>query len=311
MNDQENVIKKPSGYQPNIVGRLCLSILVRLPVSILAFLGRGFGYLFYVVDVRRTRHARVNLEICFPELTAKDRKKLLVKHFKHLGQSLFCTLGITWHNPKQRLVEFVHIRNLEILDQALANKSPVIILAPHFAGLELAFARLAITYHMAGMYRPPRKNILHWAIDHKRRQFGSIPIESNSNLKKLIRIIREGTPFYYLPDLDQGRHTQSVYASFFNHPAATVTALNRIALLTRAKVIPCITSSRGASGHYDVTFLPALENFPSKDMVADATVMNELIEKYVRKAPDEYFWVHRRFKTQDEGGQGSGRDLYK
>ena len=314
MNDQKNTSKKEKVYKPNIFGRLFLSTIVRSPVPLLSVIGQGFGLLFYFLDYRRTNYARVNLKICFPELTDKERKKLLVEHFRNLGQSLFCTLGITWFQPRKRLVKYVNLINMETLEHEIKNKKPVIILAPHFVGLELALARLAMTFTMSGMYRPPRKNILHWAIDYKRRQFGGIPIESDSYLKKLIRVIRSGTPFFYLPDLDQGRHVQHVYAPFFGHPAATITALNRIAAMTRAKVIPCIACKASKPGHYDVTFLPPLENFPTKDLLADANLMNRLVEEHVRKRPAEYFWIHRRFKTQESeeaGGQKSGRALYK
>jgi len=250
MSDQENANKKAKDYVPNIVGRLFLSALVRLPVSVLAKLGRGLGVIFYFVDYRRTRYAKVNLEICFPELTDKERKKLLIRHFKFLGYSLLCTLGITWHKPRERLVEYVRFTNIDILENEIKNKNPIIMLAPHFAGVDLMFARLAMSFTMAGMYRPPRKNLIHWAIDFKRRQFDSIPIENDGNLKKMIRVIRAGNPFYYAPDLDQGRKIQHVFAPFFGRPAATVTALNRIAAMTKAKVILCTVKSVGNDGHF-------------------------------------------------------------
>ncbi|MFV1992357.1 MAG: lysophospholipid acyltransferase family protein [Acidiferrobacterales bacterium] len=311
MNDQKDDSNKKKTYLPNIIGRLLIWLTVRLPVPLLSVIGQGFGLLFYFLDYRRTNYARVNLKICFPELSDKKRKKLLIRHFKNLGQSLFCTLGITWFQPRKRLVKYVNFINMETLEQEIKNKTPIIILAPHFVGLELAVSRLGMTFTVAGMYRPPRKNILHWAVDYKRRQFGGIPFESDSYLKKLIRVVRDGIPFFYLPDMDQGRHTQHVYATFFGHPAATITALNRIALLTRARVIPCIACKADKPGYYDVTFLPPMENFPTKDLLADANKMNRLIEEYVRKRPAEYFWIHRRFKTQDTDGEKNGRALYK
>ena len=314
MSDQKDTCKNNKVYRPNVIGRLLLLMVVRLPVPLLSVIGQGFGLLFYFLDYRRTNYARVNLKICFPELSDKARKKLLIKHFKNLGQSLFCTLGITWFKPRKRLVKYVNFINIETLENEIKNKNPVIILAPHFVGLELALSRLAMTFIVAGMYRPPRKNILHWAVDYKRRQFGGVPIESDSYLKKLIRVIRSGTPFFYLPDLDQGRYVQHVYAPFFGHPAATITALNRIAAMTRAKVIPCIACKASKPGYYDVTFLPPLENFPTKDLLADAVLMNRFVEEHVRKRPAEYFWIHRRFKTQEVqnvSGEKSGRELYK
>lgn len=307
MNDQASARKKTKKYKPNILGRLFLSLLVRLPVSLLAKLGRGFGLLFYIVDYRRTKYAKVNLEICFPELSDKERKKLLINHFKFLGYSLFCTLGVTWYKPRERLTKYINIKNLDILEGVIKNKQPVILLAPHFAGVDLMFSRLAMSFIIAGMYRPPRKNLIHWAIDHKRRQFNSIPILNDGNLKKMIRVIRDGSPFYYAPDLDQGRNVQYVFAPFFGRPAATVTALNRIASMTNAKVILCTVKSIDNDGHFEVTLSPPLENFPTNDLAADAARVNKLIEDKVRQSPAEYFWLHRRFKTQEDGA----RELYK
>jgi len=294
-------------YRPNIAGRAWLRGLCVLPVPLLAYLGRGLGWFFYVFDRRRRHIAEVNLKLCFPELTASGHIHLLRNHFLTSGQALLCTLGIIWYRPRRRLTKWVRLIGREHYDNALRQNRNIIIVAPHFLGVELAFARLSMEQEIVGMYRPPRHNILHWALDHKRRQFGAIPIENDGSLRKLIRILRNGVPFYYAPDLDQGRTPQHVYAPFFGHTAATVTALSRLAKMTNAVVLPYVARQLDSNKGYEARFYPPLENFPGVDVQADAERMNGLIESWVRENPEQYFWIHRRFKTRP----GNEKSLYK
>ena len=288
-----------SVWQPNILARGIVRMLVMLPVPFLARLGRGLGVIFYIFDKKRGRYAETNLRICFPELNQKAIKRLQLAHFKALGQSLMCTLGLTWHRPRQRLQTWLNIEGYEHVEAA-QHGGNIIIMAPHFVGLELAWAWLSMSQPMVGMYREPRKNILHWAIDLRRTQFGGIAVEARAHMKSLIKMIRGGKPFFYLPDIDPGKAGRYVFAPFFNKPAATWTALGRISAMTEASIIPC-TVRQETSGHYTIKFHAPLSSYPSGDDLLDATALNKLVEDSVRKMPEQYFWVHRRFKTRPEG----------
>ncbi|MBE9515599.1 MAG: lysophospholipid acyltransferase family protein [Proteobacteria bacterium] len=311
--DGQRIVSSKSSWQPNIVARWFMRVVIMLPMPVLAMLGRGLGTLFYVFDKKRGHYADINLRICFPELDNKAIKRLRLAHFRALGQSLMCTLGLTWFRPKARLQKYLTIEGEEnIIEQQKAGNN-IIIMAPHFVGLELAWAWLSMTQPMVGMYREPRKNIFHWAIDLRRTQFGGIAVEAQAHMKSLIKMIRDGKPFFYLPDIDPGKTGRYTFAPFFGRPAATWTALGRIGTMTKASIIPCIVR-QDESGHYTIQFLPALSDYPSGNELEDATALNQLVETAIRKMPEQYFWIHRRFKTRPEGEAsiyGSGRKGYK
>lgn len=286
-------------YRPGKVGLGFLSAVNRLPFPMVSLLGRIFGDLAYLVDKKRGRIVMTNLGLCFPHLDTPSARRLMHRHFIALSRATLCTIAITWHESGQQLQRRVRFKNREHYDRALAQGRNIILLAPHFIGLELGWMRLSQERQLVGMYREPRRNPFHWALHRNRTRFGGIAIERNAGLRPLIRMVREGMPFYYLPDLDpgQGRY---VFAPFFGHPAATLTTVSRIARLANAVVIPCITRQVSGGCRYEIDFRPPLENFPSDDWVGDARQMNAMIEAEIRKTPEQYFWVHRRFKTRPD-----------
>lgn len=288
-------------YRPWRLTVLALRVLCALPVPLTQRLGRGVGGLFYWLDKKRRRFAERNIELCFPELSQRERRRLVRQHFLFLGQTLLSTLAVIWHRPDRRLQEWISTENEHHLNDAIASGRPVIVMAPHFLGLEVAWAWLSHGRQMVGMYRQPRPNLLHWAVDHQRCRFGGIAIEARGELKRMIKLIREGMPFYYLPDLDPGRRGRFTFAPFFGLPAATVTALSRIAQMTDALVVPCVAILGEPGQPFRLRFLAPLENFPGHDEDADAARINALVEEHIRQTPAQYFWIHRRFKTRPEG----------
>lgn len=257
--------------------------------------------MFYRLDRKRRRFAKRNIELCFPELPARAQQELVRRHFGYLGQTLLSTLGVIWHRPDQRLQQWISVENESHLTDAVISGRAVIVMAPHFMGLEVAWAWLSHGRQMVGMYRHPRPNLLHWAVDRQRCRFGGIAIEAQGELKRMIKLIRQGMPFYYLPDLDPGRRGRYTFAPFFGIPAATVTALSRIAGMTDAIVVPCVATLGEPGEPFHLRFLPPLDAFPGDDADADAVRINKLVEDLIRQAPSQYFWIHRRFKTRPEG----------
>ena len=288
-------------YAPGRIGLGALVALARLPLPLLALLGAALGMLAYALDRRRRRIVAANLNLCFPELAPADARKLMRRHFRALTQSMLCSIGLAWWRTAERLARYVRLKDVGHYHDALARGRRVILLAPHFVNLEIGWLKLSRERPMVTLYREPRRHLLHWAVHRHRLRFGGLAFERRANLKSLIRLIQQDRPFYYLPDIDPGDKAQFVFAPFFGVPVATVTALGRIAQLTQAVVIPCITRQRSWGRGYEITFLPALEQFPSGDEIADARRMNALIEAQVRATPEQYFWVHRRFKTRPPG----------
>jgi len=220
-------------------------------------------------------------------------------HFRAFTQAALAT-PIAWWGTKQRLQRLMRMPGREQLDRALAEKRPVILLVAHFVAIELCGVALASEYFVIDMYKQPRNRFFDYLIRARRRRFGGLLVERREGIKPVIRGIKKGGVFFYLSDQDQGRDG-AVFAPFFGIPAATLTALSRLAQHTGAVVIPAQARQLPWGKGYELIFQPPLENFPTDDALADTTRMNQIIEVAVREMPEQYFWSHRRFKTRPEG----------
>ena len=271
--------------------------LVRLlPFRAIAAFGDGMGAaLFWLVPERR-RVARVNLEKCFPAMPAAERERLARAAFRALFRSFF-DRGVLWWSSRERIARFVRIEGMEHL-KALEGKR-VILLAPHFVGLDAAVTRLTMDYPLAGMYSNQSDPYFNRVMDERRKRFGGASFPRQAGLLASLRPMRQGAYYYYLPDLDMGPK-RAVFVPFFGVPAATVTGLSYISRFMRASVVPCVTRMLPEGG-YVVRFYPAWTGYPSGDEVADARRMLAFIEERVLEMPEQYHWLHKRFKTRPPG----------
>lgn len=275
-------------------------LLALLPLRWQARLGRGLGRLGYRVAGERRRVALTNIALCLPELDAAERSALAREHFGWLGLAAVCQ-GLSWAAPPRRLARLVQIRNRGPIDALLAQGRPVIVLVPHFVGLELGgTAFTALVHPGMYMYQRIRNPVIDVQVRRARTRFGAVAVERHDDLRGLIRRLRSGTPFFYLPDQDPGRR-RGVFAPFCGVPAATVPTLGRIARLADAVVIPTFACFRADGSGLELCFDPPIADFPSGDDAADAARMNQVIEARLRAMPAQYFWVHRRFKTRPPG----------
>lgn len=280
------------------LGIFAIWLLHFLPLTLLARCGAGFGWLLYAFGRERRRVARINLRLCFPALSDAERENLVKRHFKAFGRSLL-ERGILWWSPKSRIQKLVKIEGLEHW-QAVANR-PVIWLAPHFVGLDMGGVRLTTDYPLVSMYSRQKNPLFDALLLHSRTRFGNSPMASRQDgLKPVVRAMRQRLPFYYLPDMDFGAR-DAVFVPFFGVPAATITALSRLAKITGAAVVPSVTRQLPGGGGYVLKFYPAWENFPGQDAESDTRRMNAFIEDRVREMPEQYFWLHKRFKTRPRG----------
>ena len=276
-----------------------LWLLLFLPQRWRVAVGARLGDLFYLLSKRSRLSAERNIELCFPDLEAWMRHDLLRRHFRAFGAAIM-GVSLIWWASAPRLRQLVRFRDREHYDRALAEGRNVILLAPHFLGLEVAGVFLAHERRILSMYKQPRNDLLDWLQRRQRLRFGGALFERDSHLKGLIRIVRSGYPFYYLPDQNPG-DADYVFAPFFGVPTATLTALGRIARLTDAVVIPCFTRLLPKGEGYEIIFKPPLENFPANDPATDAARMNKVIEDAVREMPEQYMWTYRRFKNRPPG----------
>ncbi|HTP05101.1 MAG TPA: lysophospholipid acyltransferase family protein [Nitrospirota bacterium] len=266
-----------------------------LPSRMLWILGITLGSFFSWFQSPARRVAERNIELCFPETGRQERRKLLRRHFRLSGFAVL-SLSVAWWAPKWRLRRFIKLRNIHLLHEPYKAGKNAILLTPHFLGLDIGAARLALEGDFVSMYRRSRNPFLEYLF-RRRSRFGDVVVERSSSLKTLIKYIRGGRPFYYLPDQDMGERA-SVFVPFLGVPAATVTALSRIAQSTNAVVLPCITRILPRGRGYEICLYPSLDNFPTEDPLADAKRMNEEVEKWVREMPEQYLWSYRRFKTR-------------
>lgn len=273
-------------------------VLSWMPGPVHWLLGSALGEILSWLPTPNRRFAYRNLELCFPDKTPAERRRIVKRHF-HLSGYATLSLSIAWFAPQWRIRRFIALSNASYIDEAYASGKNVILLAPHFVGLDIGGMRTSLGRHFVSMYRRARNPLMEYLFQ-RRSRYGSVVVERFANLKPLIRLIRGKWPFYYLPDQDIGEKA-SVFAPFFGIPAATVTALSRIAETTNAVVIPCVTRALPRGRGFEVRLYPPFENFPTPDPLSDAARMNREIEQWVREMPEQYMWTYRRFKTRPNG----------
>ncbi len=275
-----------------------LWLLHFLPLSALARLGEALGAVLYFVAGERRNVCLINLARCYPDLPKDERVRLAKAHFRAFGRSIV-ERSILWWAPRERIISLVRIVGLERL-HALRGQ-PVIILAPHFVGLDAGCSRLSCEIDMAGIYSKQKDPVFNALLLSGRTRFGrQRAISRQEGVRPALAALKEGIPFYYLPDLDYGPR-DTIFVPFFGIAAATITGLSRMARLAGARVVPCVTRMLPGSGGYELHCYPAWEDFPSGDDAADARRMNAFIEERVREMPEQYFWTHKRFKTRPPG----------
>jgi KDO2-lipid IV(A) lauroyltransferase len=282
------------------VAIFCFWLMHFLPLVLLNPLGQGVGLLFYTLGRERREVARANLRLCFPEWSERERERQVRRHFRAFGRS-FLERGILWWSSAARIKRIVRIEG-EAHWQALRGQ-PLILLAPHFVGLDMGGSRLSIDVQIASMYSKQKNPLADRLLLQGRRRFNTPRLFSRQDsVRSVVKTIRTGLPFYYLPDMDFGAR-DSIFVPFFGVMAATITGVSRMARMAGARVAPAVTRQLPGGQGYVLRFYPAWENFPSDDIAADTRRVNAFIEERVREMPEQYYWLHKRFKTRPAGEQ--------
>ncbi len=272
--------------------------LSRLPFRWQAALSSGLGSLLYRIARERRQVGSINLRLCFPQLSESERQAILHAHFRAFTQAAL-ERGFLWWASRAELMQKIRFEDLHHWRDAVDQ--PTILFAPHFVGLDAAGTRIVCEFPGASIYSMQKNRALDAQMRKGRERFGNATLFSRQDgIRPVIRALREVKMLYYLPDLDYGPR-DAVFVPFFGVPAATITGLSRLAAVGRARVVPCVTRQLAKGEGYVVRFYPAWENFPSGDEVADARRMNAFIEERVREMPEQYFWLHKRFKTRPPG----------
>ncbi|NLC01727.1 MAG: lipid A biosynthesis lauroyl acyltransferase [Pseudomonas formosensis] len=287
-------------YWPMWFGLGLLWLLIQLPYRVLLLLGRVLGWLMYLFMRERREIARINLELCFPDWSAERRKTVLRENFASNGIALF-EMAMAWWWPKQRLARLGRVEGLEHLQQAAAQGQGVVLMSAHFTTLEIGAALLGQKATIDGMYREHKNAAFDYVQrrGRERHNADAVAVE-REDVRSMLKSLRKGRAIWYAPDQDYGRKA-SVFVPLFGVTAATVTATATFARLGKALVVP-FTQTRLADGSgYLLRVHPPLEDFPSGDDETDARRINQWVEQEILQQPEQYMWVHRRFKTRPEG----------
>lgn len=277
------------------LGLLRLSVF--LPFKWQLLLGRKLGNLTYKLMKRRRHIAETNVRLCFPELSTEQKNDIVRKTFENNGTALFETAMAWWASDK-RLKKMCNVTGLEHIHKIQADGRGVILLSAHFSTLEISGAMIALFQPFQVIYKKAR-NPLFEGILRSSRERKFLNAIDTYDVRRIVKTLKEGLVTWYAMDQDFGAD-RSVFVPFMGVNTCTLTTPSRYSRMTNSAVVPYFPI-RDKSGIYQIKILPALENFPSASLEEDATRINALIEEYVRQAPEQYLWVHRRFKTRPEG----------
>ncbi len=275
-----------------------LWLLGRLPPRLGLLLVSPLGPLTRHLMVSRRKIAQRNIERCFPELNASEREDILRGGFRSLARMLVETAWC-WSAPTERLLSRTRVEGLENLLDAEELGDGVLVLTFHTTCLEIGASMLCSKTRTSGIYRPLKNPVIEWYQNRGRLRLAEHLI-TKDNPRRAIRILKKGGVVWYAPDQDFGAD-QTAFAPFFGIQTSTLLATRRFPALTGCAVVPMFPRYEPSSDMYVMTLLPALDNFPSDDALADLTRINAIMEEQVRKVPEQYWWIHRRFKTRPAG----------
>jgi KDO2-lipid IV(A) lauroyltransferase len=283
-------------YWPTWVGMALLWLISQLLTFTQAMtIGRLLGKLIYQVSPKRRYIASVNLKICFPQLSEEAREQRLLAHFHSLGIGIVM-IGFAWWAKDDKLRTLIEIEGLDHIKQSLDKGQGVILLSAHFTDLEITGRLLSLFQPIAVMYRPHENPVIEWAFSRNRQMRFEAAIPRN-DIRQVIRTLKRNLPVWYAPDQSfKGRN--STLAPFFGEPAGTNTATSRLGKISGADVILFSGFRKQDGSGYHLIIHPPLTNFPTDDLTQDATRINGLIEKAIGYAPEQYLWIHRRFKKR-------------
>jgi len=268
-----------------------------LPYGWVARFGSSVGGLLHRLPSSRRRVVMTNLRLCFPGRTEAEYNKLARDNFRHVIRS-YVERGIQWFGSEQALSRLVQIESK--IDLQDPNAPPTIFMGFHFVGIEAGCMLYSMTYPIAALYMHMSSQRLEKVAKQQRGRFGAQMISRSSSARKIVKLLRSGTPVMLAADMDHGVEN-SVFVPFFGVPACTLTSVSRLAKLGGARVVPFITEVLPDYRGYKLTIFEPMTDFPSDNEIDDARSMNAFLESQVLRFPEQYYWVHRRFKNRPNG----------
>jgi len=281
-------------YWPTWIGLGLLRVFALLPASALMTIGAGLGACLRRLPLKFVRIARVNLRLCMPALSVDEREQLLNRHFRNLGMSLMETAMAWWYSDA-RIIKLTQVDGIEHLEQALTQGQGALLLSAHFTTLEMSGRALTVRVpNINIMYRPTSNLVMAFFLTRNRARRVKRAIQRD-DIRTLITALKANEIVWYASD-QAYRKKGAQMVPFFNIPAATNTATSRLTKITRAAVLPYFAERLPNNAGYRMTLHAPFENFPTDDPAADALRYHHAIEAHIKKVPEQYLWIHRRFK---------------
>ena len=281
------------------IGISALYLLVLLPYPLLYRFGCALGRLSMRVLKSRVKIARRNLELCFPDMPNAEREALLVRNFESVGMGLIET-GMAWFWPDWRINRWFNVSGLEHIAAAAKARKGVLLIGLHFLTLELGARIFGIHNPGIGVYRPNDNPVLDWLQTWGRMRSNKSMLD-RKDLKGMIRALKNGDIIWYAPDHDYGPRS-SVFAPLFAVEQAASTKGSYMLIRTGDPIVIPFVPRRLPDGKgYELLILPAEQDISLENEIATASCMNQVVEKGILLAPDQYMWLHRRFKTRPQG----------
>jgi KDO2-lipid IV(A) lauroyltransferase len=288
------------------LGVFILYTISWLPFKLQLFMGRMLGRLLMKIGSKRKHVALTNLRLCFPEKSEDELQILLKKNFENTGIALFET-GMGWWWPDWRVKRKSKVKGLEHLEKARREGNGVLLLAMHYLSVEMNARGVGYGHPMVVFYRPHNNQLMEF-FQFRGRGRSNKYMLGKRDVKGLMKALRDGEACIYLPDQDYGRN-RSVFVPFFGvKEAATTTGTLIFARQKNVETMMIIPVRNDDGSGYTLEIMPPLENFPTKDNIADVTRINQELEKAISRKPEQYMWLHRRFKTRPNPDDAS---LYK
>ena len=279
------------------LGVLLMGALAPLPLPWVRAMGWLFGWVLYAVVVPRRRVVRANLAQCFPQWSERQRQALVPQVFIRFAQA-WLDRGWLWHGRPEVVRRRLHLTGAV---SEFEGDTPIVIFAPHFIGMDAGWTAITqqLPRHFTGIYTDQSNKVVDaWMLKGRQRFETARPFGRADGVKAIVSSLRAGSPLYLLPDMNFGPE-ESIFVPFYGVQAATLPSLSRFARLGGAKVVPVV--ARMTPQGYDVTVKPAWKDYPTRDVAADTALMNLRLQEYIDTMPEQYYWVHKRFKSRPPG----------
>ena len=275
-----------------------LWLVVQLPYPVIYRLGCGLGKLALRFMKRRAKIVHRNLELCFPEMSEQERRKMVVKNFESVGMGLMET-GMAWFWPDSRVRKWFDVEGLDNLKRAQMQNRGVMVVGVHFMSLELGGRVMGLCQPMMATYRPHNNQLMEWVQTRGRMRSNKAMIGRN-NLRGIVGALKKGEAVWFAPDQDYGRKGSSFAPFFAVENVATTNGTYVLSRLSGAAMLTVTMVRKADYSGYRLFITPEMEGYPTDENQA-AAYMNKIIEKEIMRAPEQYLWIHRRFKTRPVG----------